>query len=500
MDDLAIRRVVILGGGTAGWIAAAALSRVFRHRLAITVVESADVPIVGVGEATIPAILGFLRFLGADEQEFIAATQATYKLGIVFKDWAAPGHRYWHPFGTFGADINNRPFHHYWQRARREGRDCGVADYSLTANLGEAGRVLGAAPAGNTLTAGYRYALHFDAALVGQALRRMAEQAGVSRLEGLVTGTTRQGNGHLAALMLADGRSVEADLFIDCSGFRGALIGGELGVAYQDWRHWLPCDSALAAPSGVLHPRPPYTLAAAHGAGWRWQIPLQHRTGNGVVYSSGAMSDAQAEAVLLAGIGSAPLDSPRQLRFTTGRREVFWQGNCVSLGLAAGFLEPLESTSIHLVVSGILKLIDHFPDRGFGARNVAAYNRFMIEEFDEVRDFIILHYCAASRRDTPFWQYCATMALPESLQSRIDLYRETGRILPRPFEVFSDLSWFYIYEGLGIEPAAYDPIANLPARRDLFGVMDQIRQSVSQITAASPGHDRFFDRTLQATG
>ncbi len=500
MDDLAIKRVVVLGGGTAGWIAAAALSRVFRRRLDITVVESPDVPIVGVGEATIPAILNFLRFLGADEQEFVAATQATCKLGIVFQDWSAPGDRYWHPFGSFGAEINNRPFHHYWQRAKQEGRNGRIADYSLAASLGQAGRVLGARPSANTLTAGYRHALHFDAALVGQALRRMAEQAGVARLEGTVTGATRQTNGHLQALMLADGRSVAADLFIDCSGFRGALIGGELGVAYQDWRHWLPCDRALAAPSAPLEHRPPYTLSAAHGAGWRWQIPLQHRTGNGVVYSSRWMTDAQAEAVLLEGIGSAPQQAPRQLRFTTGRREAFWVGNCVSLGLASGFLEPLELTSIHLVVSGILKLIDHFPDRRFGARNIDAYNRFMTGEFDEVRDFIILHYCLAGRRDTPFWQYCATMSLPDSLLSRIDLYRETGRILPKPFEIFSDLSWFYVFEGLGVEPAASDPIADLPSRRDLFGVMDQIKQGVAQITAASPGHHSFFARSLRAAG
>ena len=492
MDARAIRKVVILGGGTAGWVAASALSRVFQRRLDITVIESPDVPIVGVGEATIPAILDFVRFLGADEHDFMAATQATYKLGIVFQDWDRPGHHYWHPFGTFGAQINNRPFHHYWHRAKRDGRLCRVEEYSLAAALGDAARFLGTPPAANTFAAGFRYALHFDASLVGQTLRRLAERAGVTRLEGMVTGATRRPNGHIEDLILTDGRRVAGDLFIDCSGFRGALIGGELGVPYRDWRGWLPCDRAVAAPGKVLRPRPPYTLAAAHDAGWRWQIPLQHRTGNGVVYSSEWMRDDDAEDILVRGMGGAPLDTPRQLRFTTGRRENFWVGNCVALGLASGFLEPLESTSIHLVVSGIYKLIEHFPDRNFGARNVAAYNSFMIEEFEKVRDFIILHYCLTSRRDTPFWRYCATMALPDSLQERIELYRETGRILPRPFEIFTDLSWFYIFAGMGLEPAAFDPIAALPAATDLSAVMDQIRHGLAQIVGKAPSHDSFF--------
>ncbi len=496
-DDLAVRRVVILGGGTAGWIAAAALSRVFQRRLDISVIESPDLPIVGVGEATIPPILDFLRFLGADERDFMAATQATYKLGIVFQDWSRPNHRYWHPFGTFGGTINNRPFHHYWHRAKRDGRMCKVAEYSVAAALGDEAKMLGVPPDRSKLAAGFRYALHFDASLVGAYLRKLAEKAGVRRIQATVAGAGRQANGNIASLSLADGGSVAGDLFIDCSGFRGALIGGQLGVPYLDWRHWLPCDRAVAAPGPVMQPRPPFTLAAAHEAGWRWQIPLQHRTGNGVVYASEWMSDDAAEQLLVRSIGGRPLDAPRMLRFTTGRREAFWVGNCVALGLASGFLEPLESTSIQLVISGIYKLIDHFPDRLFGANNVAAYNRYMVEEFDSVRDFIILHYCLTSRRDSELWRYCAAMELPASLQERIAIYRETGRIIPRPFDIFTDLSWFYILEGQGIDPAGFDPVAALPATKDIFEVMDQLRQGVAQIVRASPAHDSFFAAALR---
>ncbi len=497
-DDLAIRKVVILGGGTAGWMAAAALSRVFQRRLDITLIESSNLPIVGVGEATIPAILDFLHFLGVAEHDFMAATQGTYKLGIVFQDWLREPHRYWHPFGTFGGSINNRPFHHYWHKARRDGRDPRVPDYSLAASLGERCKFLGVPAGSSQLAAGFRYALHFDAGLVGRYLRTLAERAGVNRIEATVTGARRHANGHIAALSLAGGGSIAADLFLDCSGFRGALIGGELDVPYLDWRHWLPCDRAVAAPSPALKPSPPYTLAAAHPAGWRWQIPLRHRTGNGVIYSSRWMQDEEAEQLLLRGIGAEPLAPPRRLRFTPGRRTAFWAGNCVALGLASGFLEPLESTSIQLVISGIYKLIDHFPDRDFGAHNIAAYNRSMIEEFDHVRDFIILHYCLTKRTDSAFWRSCAAMELPQSLQERINLYRETARIIPRPSEIFTDLSWFYIFEGMGVAPAAFDPIAALPATRDLFAVMDHLRQAIAQIVHASPSHDSMLADPLKA--
>lgn len=497
--DPAIRKVVILGGGTAGWIAACALAKTFKRRIEIVLVESADIPIVGVGEATIPPIVDFLRYLEIDEQDFMAATQATYKAGIVFKDWLRPDHHYWHPFGTFGGQINGRPFHHYWHRAKRAGRSCSVSEYSLAAALGNGARFLRPTDDNGALIAGLRYAFHFDAGLVGRYLRRVAELLGVARMEATVTGIGRSERGHIDELILSDGRRLAADLFIDCSGFRGTLIGEQLGVPYLDWRHVLPCDRAVAVPSGILQPRPPYTLAAAHMAGWRWQIPLQHRTGNGLVYCSQWMEDDEAERLLIGSIGGAPLAEPRRLRFTPGRREVFWSGNCVSLGLASGFLEPLESTSIHLVVSGIYKLLDHFPDRNFGQHNIDAYNRAVVGEFDAVRDFIILHYCLTQRRDSAFWRYCATMALPDTLRERIELYREAGRIIPRPFELFTDLSWFYVLDGMGLDPIAYDPVTDLPAIDDLLALMDRIKREVSRTARRAPGHDAFFAAERAAT-
>ena len=496
----AIRRLVILGGGTAGWIAASALAMVFQRRIEITVVESPDIPIVGVGEATIPPILDFLRFLGVDEQDFIASTEATYKLGIVFQDWQRQNHHYWHPFGTLGGQINNRPFHHYWHRAQsRDGAER-IADFSLAASLAGNARFLLGEPGGNPYVDGLRHAYHFDAALVGQYLRRIAESRGVVRLQANVVGCTHAGNGHIQHLILSDGNRLEADLFIDCSGFRGVLIGEMLRVPYHDWRAWLPCDRAVAVPSAILQPRPPYTLAAAHDAGWRWQIPLQHRTGNGVVYCSRWMDDAAAEALLLRSIGGAPLSTPRHLRFTPGRRDIFWGGNCVALGLASGFLEPLESTSIHFVISGITRLLDHFPDHGFAQSNIDAYNRTMIDEFDAVRDFIILHYCLTRRRDSPFWEYCAGLDLPASLLERITLYADTGRIIPKPAELFSDLSWFHVLNGMGMTPRGTDPIAGLPASDALFALLTRMKSEIAGIVRQAPTHDSFFAAARKAAG
>jgi tryptophan halogenase len=494
----AIEKVIVLGGGTAGWMAAASLARVFRRHLEVTLIESADVPIVGVGEATIPPILDFLRFLGVDEQAFIAATNATYKLGIVFQDWLHADHRYWHPFGTFGGQINGRPFHHYWHRANRAGCAVTVEAYSLAAALGEQAKYLAPSGTNDPLRAGLRYALHFDAVLVGKFLRTVAERAGVRRIEATVAGSTRSENGHIRELVLTDGRRIDADLFIDCTGFRATLIGDAMGVPFHDWQHWLPCDRAVAMPSPTLHPLPSYTLAAAHQAGWRWQIPLQNRTGNGLVYSSRWMADDDAMRQLQREIGDCGSAEPRQLRFTAGRREVFWRGNCVALGLASGFLEPLESTSIQLALNAIYKLLDHFPDKDFAPENIGAFNTYLIEEFDAVRDFIILHYWPTQRRDSPFWRYSAAMDLPDSLLQRIELYKSSARIVPRPFEIFTDLSWFYIYEGMGLRPRASDPIAELPSTRDLLGVMQHLRNGIASIVRQAPDHDRFFNTAREA--
>jgi tryptophan halogenase len=492
MTDRRIKRVIVLGGGTAGWVAASMLARNFANRLEIIVIESADIGIVGVGEATIPPFIDFLRHLGVDEAAFIAATGATYKLGIVFENWRLPGHRYWHPFGTFGVGINGRPFHHFWLRAQAEGRAPQLAEHSLAAALGDAGKVLLPDTRAPDERAGLRYALHFDAALIGRFLRQYAEQAGVTRMAATVRGTVMNARGHIEALELDDGRRAAADLFIDCSGFRGVLIGDALRTPYVDWSQWLPVDRAMAVPTGPLEAPPPFTLSSAHDAGWRWQIPLQHRTGNGSVYCSRYVDEDAAWEALRRELPGPPLAEPRTLRFVTGRRQSFWTGNCVAVGLAAGFLEPLESTSIHLIISAMYKVLDHFPDLDFDASNVAAYNRYMAAEFEAVRDFIILHYCLTARRDTPFWRDVRQTALPDSLRERIALFAGTGRIVPRPFDLFTDASWFYVLAGMGLVPASYDPLADGPAWSAVAGLMAAQAERIAGLVRGAPTHSAMF--------
>src|SRR5277367_1810706 len=452
-DSQQIKRIAIVGGGTAGWLAASMLARALPGTgTIITVIESPDIGTVGVGEATIPPIIDVLRFLSIDEADFVRHTQATYKLGIKFSDWKQVGHSYWHPFGVFGAPILRRPFYHCWHKAVAAGLAPRFNDYSACATLGDAGRFLFPDSNSESPAAGLRYALHFDATLVAKYLRSYAERLGVVRIERTVRGTTRLANGFLDELHFSDGSTLRADLYIDCSGFRGVLIEEALGTGYIDWSSMLPCDRAVAFPTALTSARPPYTHSRARGAGWHWRIPLQHRAGNGYVYSSNHCSDDMACEDLLSTVGEKPLAEPRFLRFVTGRRKLFWNRNCVALGLASGFLEPLESTSIHLVTSGIYHLLEHFPDKRFHPTNIASYNAELTDENERIRDFIVLHYCLTQRDDAPLWRYCRAMAIPDSLRQRIDLYRGTGRIRSRSGELFTDLSWFYIFEGLGARP------------------------------------------------
>jgi tryptophan halogenase len=490
-SENSIRTVAILGGGTAGWVAAAILARVFRNRLHIVLVEAEDVPIIGVGEATIPPILDLLHVLGVAPRDFMQATGATCKLGIWFEDWNGPGHRYWHPFGTFGAPVNGRPFQHFWPRIRAADPHADIAEYSATASLAEAMK-FAEAP-------GVRHALHFDAVLVGQYLRHLAQAGGVQRLVARITGCTRNGAGLIEELVTTDGRRVAADLFIDCSGFASALLGRELSVPNIDYQHWLPCDRAIAGPSAPCTPLPPYTFAAAHPAGWRWRIPLQHRTGNGIVYSSHWMTDDTAQDLLLRAVPDLRADALRPLRFKAGRRAVFWQGNCVALGLASGFLEPLESTSIQLVINGMFRLLDHFPDRSFAPPDIAAFNHAVTTEFDAVRDFIILHYWLARRRDGGFWQYCAAMQVPDALRARVELYQQAAHIVPHSEEMFTDLSWFFVLDGLGAQPARSDALAALPAQADLLAVLAQLSARVAAFAQSAPLHDAWLADALADT-
>ena len=459
--DRRLRRIAIVGGGTAGWVAASILARALNGTCAITVVEAPDIGTIGVGEATIPPIIDLLAFLGIDEADFVRNTGATYKLGITFNDWGRIGERYWHPFGTFGASINRRPFFHAWHRAKAAGMAPRFNDFSLCAALGDAGKFRFPDPRQAGPVAGLRYALHFDAALVARYLRAYAEHLGVACLARKVVTARQRSDGFVEALVFDDGSTLDADLFIDCSGFRGVLIEQLLATGYVDWSDLLPCDRAVAMPTAGGSDLPPYTSASARPAGWRWRIPLQHRAGNGYVFSSRHLSDDAAIDDLLRTVGEPPLADPRVIRFVTGRRKLFWNRNCVALGLASGFLEPLESTSIHLVMSGVYNLLDRLPDLDFDPQNIAAYNRELIDEIEHIRDFIILHYCTTQRRDTPFWEHCRTMAIPPRLAERIATYRGTGRVKPAAGELFTDLSWFYILDGMGIEPARYDPLIDV---------------------------------------
>ena len=492
-DHRRIRSIAIVGGGTAGWLAASMLARALPGTgTSITVIESAEIGTVGVGEATIPPIIDVLRFLRIDERDFMQHTNATFKLGIKFTDWKQPGHTYWHPFGTFGAPINRRPFYHCWHRARAAGLEPRFNDFSLCATLGDAGKFRFPDTEADAPAAGLRYALHFDAVLVAKYLRAYAERLGVTRLERTVAGATRRDDGAIDALQFSDQSRLQADLYLDCSGFRGVLIEQTLGTGYHDWSALLPCDRAVAFPSAALTARPPYTHSLARSAGWQWRIPLQHRTGNGYVYSSAHCTEQQALEDLVGVVGERPQAEPRFLRFVTGRRKLLWHRNCVALGLASGFLEPLESTSIHLVTSGVYHLLEHFPDRDFDQTNIDTYNTRVIEEVEAVRDFIVLHYCLAQRDDGAFWRYCRSMTVPDSLRERIELYRATGRIRVRSGELFTDLSWFYIFEGLGVRPSSYDPLLDVVGVAQLRDILASLAAGTATVARSAAPHDSYF--------
>ncbi|HWS64276.1 MAG TPA: tryptophan halogenase family protein [Steroidobacteraceae bacterium] len=492
-NDKRIASVAIVGGGTAGWVAASVLARALPGTgTTITVIESPEIGTIGVGEATIPPIIDLLRFLSIDEGDFVRHTQATYKLGIKFRDWKELGHAYWHPFGTFGAPINRRPFHHCWHKARASGLEPRFNDFSLCAALGDEGKFRFPDADPGSEAAGLRYALHFDATLVAKYLRAYAERLGVSRIERTVVSASMRSDGFLDKIQFSDHSTLQADLYIDCSGFRGILIERILGTGYIDWSAMLPCDRAVAFPTASNAALAPYTHSWARSAGWQWRIPLQHRYGNGYVYSSVHCSENQALDDLTLTLNEKPLADPRFLRFVTGRRKLYWNRNCVALGLSSGFLEPLESTSIHLVTSGMFHLLEHFPDKAFDQTNIDSYNAELIDEAERVRDFIVLHYHLTQRDDAPLWRYCRSMAIPDSLRDRIDLYRHTGRIRPRAGELFTDLSWFYIFEGLGLRPDSCDPLLDVVPVAKLREILASMANSTAAIAKAARSHGSFF--------
>lgn len=488
-----VRRIVILGGGSAGWMAAAALSKVLMGQVELHVVESEEIGTVGVGEATIPQIRQFNAGLQLDEAEFVRQTQATFKLGIEFVNWGGLVDRYMHSFGAVGQDLGMVAFQHYWLKARRDGRADDLSAYVLNTLAARAGRFAPEAHAPGLPPAPLHFAYHFDAGLYAAYLRRLSEAAGVRRHEGRVVDVRQRAHdGFIESLQLASGEVIEGDLFIDCSGFRGLLIEEVLKTGYVDWSQWLPMDRAVAVPCESAGPPPPYTRATAHGAGWQWRIPLQHRVGNGHVYCSRFISDDEATAVLLGNLEGRPLADPRPLRFTTGKRRQLWHKNVVAMGLASGFLEPLESTSLYLVQSGISRLIQFFPHAGFSQADIDAHNRQADEEFERVRDFIILHYKATERDDSPLWRHCRDMAVPESLQHKLDLFRHTGRILRAPQDIFTEVSWLQVLQGQRLQPRAYHPLADLlsadEAAHFVAGVGDAVRRQVASL----PLHQDFI--------
>jgi tryptophan halogenase len=493
--------MVIVGGGTAGWMAAAAFARFLESGWEIRLVESDAIGTVGVGEATIPQIRLFNAALGLDEDAFLKATQGSIKLGIEFVDWWRKGHRYMHGFGAVGRDLGLVPFHHYWRRGRALGLAGPLADYCPNVVAAYADRFERDHGPPGVARQPMPHAFHFDAGLYAAHLRRYAEARGVLRHEGRIVEVAQDEAGDIAHVLLDDGRRIDGDLFLDCSGFRGLLIGETLGVGYEEWTRWLPCDRALAVPCAGVRPITPYTRATAKGWGWQWRIPLQHRTGNGVVYSSAHVSDDEAADVLLAGLDGKALAEPRPLRFTTGRRTEFWRGNCVALGLASGFLEPLESTSIHLVQSAIERILAFLPAARPGGgrqvgrpdpRMVAEYNRQSALEMEQIRDFIILHYKASERDDSAFWQDCAAMDVPDGLAARIALFRESGRVFREGNELFTEAGWVQVLLGQGVEPEGWHPLAELLSADELGGFLELQARLCRERAKAMTAHDDFL--------
>lgn len=482
-----VRQIVILGGGSAGWMAAAALSRFLPANHRVTVVESDTIGTVGVGEATIPQIRLFNASLGIQESRFLAATQGTIKLGIEFAGWTGPDSRYIHAFGGIGRGLGLVPFHHYWLRSRSGA----LWDYSVAATAAAAARF--APDLGRPeLPTGLTWAYQFDAGLYAALLRREAEQRGVSRIEGRAAHVARdQANGDVAALILDDGRRVAGDLFVDCSGFRSLLVGEALGVPFDDWSRWLPCDRALAVPSATTQPIQPFTRATARSAGWQWRIPLRHRTGNGLVFASAFMDEDAAARALLDGLDSPALAEPRLIRFTTGRRTRTWAGNCIALGLASGFMEPLESTSLHLVQSGIARLLQFWPGARIADADRDAFNRETEREWTAIRDFLVLHYYANTRSE-PFWQACRATPLPDHLAAKLDLFRASGRIVREGEELFTEVGWLQVMIGQGIRPAAHHPLADGPSDGDLASFLNAQRRHVAAVVERMPSHDQFL--------
>lgn len=496
-----INEIVIVGGGTAGWMTAASLAKYAQDKnLTITVIASDTIGTIGVGEATIPNIVEFNNNLGIDEIEFIKATQATFKLGIQFEGWSTKESNFFHPFADYGLKVNNVDFHHYINKVANSGESINIEEYSFPCVLAKKGRFAQPNPTPASPLADYSYAYHFDAGLYAKFLEEFSIKRKVIHISETITSVSLvPESGFIRSVTLADGREISADLFIDCSGFKGLLIEGALKTGYDDWNHWLMCDSALAVQTESVGEPLPYTRSIARDSGWQWNIPLQHRTGNGHIYSSQFEDHAKAEQTLLENIEGRTINQVRKLSFSPGRRKQMWNKNCVAIGLSSGFLEPLESTSISLIQSGIAKLLTFFPDKSFNEYDIAEVNRLHNSELENVRDFLILHYKLTTRNDTEFWRQCQSMAIPETLIHKINLYESRGHIVMHENESFEQASWLTMYHAFNRKPLRYDPrVDNIDIeiiKQNLANMHDSLNSAANQAIS----HQQFINMHCQAS-
>ncbi|MGI9220190.1 MAG: tryptophan halogenase family protein [Woeseiaceae bacterium] len=494
MQDNKIEKVVIAGGGTAGWMAAASLSKLIGKNLQITLIESDQIGTVGVGEATIPTLLTLHELLKIKEQDFIAAVGGTFKLGISFENWLDVDKDYIHSFGFTGKDCWAAGFQHFWLKGLERGISKEYGEYCSEWVAAKHNR-FAVLP-----DQGMNYAYHIDASVYAKFLRGIAEEHGVVRQEGKIEQVdTDSESGFITSLQLESGEQIDGDLFIDCTGFRGLLIGETLGVDYHDWKHWLPCDSAVAVQTESVGPPIPYTRSIAREAGWQWRIPLQHRVGNGLVFSSDHWSDDEAIRILKDNIEGEPLTEPRVLKFNTGQRHQHWHLNCVSMGLSSGFIEPLESTSIHLIQRSIIRLMQLFPYAGIRQPDIDEFNNQMSEEIEHIRDFIILHYHVTERTDSAFWRECRSMDIPDTLKHRIELFKQTGRVFKVPGELFGENSWIQVMIGQGLMPEQYHPIVNMMSDEELEQFLTSINSTAYKLVGQLPEHQRFIDYYCKAS-
>ncbi|MCR9222720.1 MAG: tryptophan 7-halogenase [Hyphomonas sp.] len=503
MDESAnnlVTSIVIVGGGSAGWMTAAALSSLLDPRsVKITLIESEEIGTVGVGEATIPDIINFNAILGIKETDFLRATNGTFKLGIEFNNWGRLGDTYFHPFGEHGVDMQGIDFHQYWMRFQRANPGSSIEDFSLSAVASRAGKFAMPTNDPRSVLSQLRYAYHFDATAYARFLRDYAEQRGVTRVEGKVVEVNLNGEtGFISDVQLEDGSKLIGELFFDCSGFRALLLGDALGVDYEDWAHWLPCDTAQAVACERTGDLLPYTKSTAKTAGWQWRIPTQHRTGNGHIYCSSMMDDEAAINSLLADLDGPALGSPRKIRFRTGCRTRFWDKNCIAIGLSGGFLEPLESTSLYLIQEGISKFISLFPSTDMPTAVRDEYNRQLTQKFEQVRDFIILHYKATERDDSEFWNYCRTMSVPDSLTRKIELFREAGRVFRYEDELFSKPSWVAVLLGQNILPKTTDPIVEGVPEEQVERSLGSMKAAMNNAVMKMETHQAFLNRYAPA--